>query len=1006
VRLRSLVIGALVLSTLSAAIVLFFYRGRLAANVAWDGKVTIEQETRLHASIFKIAQDRALVRATPGPQGELLLQSPQCEAVMLKDPLAAKGSPGNSGDLTERQFRTALRLLCESPQGGEILQEIEAWNAAFDMLGVRDNRFQDEACQSDRKDLNAQVFVPRDCKPNLWKVERVLESGNIAATWIPRAEPSPQDFSMIADPASDFAFFGDWAVLKSGTPEGGYRPRYRMHSDRLTLRANRSTTVEIVGRLRGVKVYSADLPAAQIERVQRYAVNPQRPNTTATFGPVKVEIFAHCGEESSFAEAKRETPEDDGDPEEQTEPDDGECKVEPPYVSRIPIAYQVSLTRTGGGRAAELPFVVELDAEPVEMLPAELRPDFSQIKEGSPTFKEAVKVRLTRHIEAKCPANFRDKDTPGGCDLTWERVPGAQRAKPPTFNVLLDADPKGENLVDPKSGIIKGPAFDEGLASIIGLGPQDWGSLSYALAHRSLPADGTEPEPVRLTIDPGIQKAARDAVGSGVRGEGCQPAPSTKKGRARGASQRFCVRLRPDQTATLIVLNADKTPGAIKGVASWPTLAKHLHIWDLQALESDGAGMASASWRLVAPDQRPGSTFKAITAMAALDLATQPPDKVSQNFRDRLAELLAGKAPLARHVDFLRLASATWSDGKRCSIVSGGAPNSIPVRIGSGFWCARNYRAAGATGASAYWAARPSVACGGTGAQFGVCEALMVSSNLFFGGLAEQMTRQGPRVADGRLGIDLMARRLAFDDQDCVDRNGKVRTDKDGKPLPCGFDLLRQMDGVQAVKLRAHPMRFDLPSNAAAMSNIQQLLRTGWGDGESATPLAMVTAYASIGREKLVRPSIVRIKRRPDGCPEMPLQGECGDLLEDWPRATNLFKNVRAGLHAVAMPGGSGAAAFNDSTLRMMPDGRTPRLFIKTGTATYRAVNPKTGRVSNYFTLWLAGWVEGVGNTPIPERLAFACMITRGTGNDTGGGTCARLIRRFLDNLSPPSRPR
>ena len=87
-------------------------------------------------------------------------------------------------------------------------------------------------------------------------------------------------------------------------------------------------------------------------------------------------------------------------------------------------------------------------------------------------------------------------------------------------------------------------------------------------------------------------------------------------------------------------------------------------------------------------------------------------------------------------------------------------------------------------------------------------------------------------------------------------------------------------------------------------------------------------------------------------------------------------------------------AKFIEGLLRK-PNGE-PRLFLKTGTAT-------TSTRPARFALWTVGWIEGVPGTGIEERLSFACMITRGRQNDTGGGTCAQLIRSLLSELNQRS---
>jgi cell division protein FtsI/penicillin-binding protein 2 len=1005
------------LGVLAAAAALFYYLDRLAANVAWDREVAVEQETRLNATLFKIAVARGLIASQPRRSGELFLSPPPCEGLILKDPLkiyGARNAEYSASD--ERDYRIALRLLCNSPQGEEIRSEIEAWNAIYDMLGVRDNRFQNEKCESGREGLSAEIFVPRNCKPNSWKVERLLQGGSATASWIPAAEPPPADFSMIADPDRAFAFYGDWAVLRSGEGEDANRPKYRMSSGEITL--DKEVTIDVVGRLRRVKVYASSLDPAQADKAPVHVVDPTRPETRASgipLGPAQVQIFLHCGQESEFeANLGLDDEEEEGEGEDKKTRDQ-QCDAEPSDNSRIPIAYQITLGKAPRNSGARVSVRVELEAEPVQMLPAALRKDWRKIEEKSPAFAKQLSLRLTRHITARCAPNFRERE--GICELSWERIPGVQRSNPPEIAIVLDAE-RDRNLVDAETGNIQTKAFEEGLSPVIGLGPQDWGSLAYAVAHRKQASGGKPMEPVRLTINPLMQAVARSAIESGVQTDGCQAPKRTKKGRAPQARPRDCVVLRDEQTATLVVVDADKKAGEIQALAAWPKLARNLHIWDVQALESAGADMSAGFWRLVVPDQRPGSTFKAVTAMTAIDMATGPPERTSPQFTDGLREILSGDMPLLRQVEFLRLAGARWvsmqdsRSRKRCVIEAAIAPNAIPVpNSTSPQWCAHNYQAAG-KGPIDYWQpSRPGqTACdpglkAGALAHFGMCEAIKVSSNLFFGGLSEQMTRRGPKRDDDRLAMDVIARRLSFDYQPCRDSEGREVVDQSGKVSSCGFDLLRGMAG-RAAKLRADPIHLDLPSVAKAFSDVPQLIRTGWGDGAAATPLAIASIYASLGRRRLVRPSIVPIDRRPDGCPLRPEQSECDDLLPDWPRATKLFETLRAGFHAVGEPEGSAATAFAGSSLLRMPGKAEPRLFVKTGTATYRATNEKTGKSANYFSLWLAGWIEGIENTPIPQRLAFACLITRGINNDTGGGTCARLVRRFLDRLNQTSAVR
>ena len=152
---------ALILSIVCATIAIIYYRGKLVDNVNWEAKVSVDEETRLHASIFDIASERGLIRPRLGRRGELFLEQPPCEALMLNDPRHMVGTPGTSVAGAEKDdlkaLKTALTLLCTSPQGEEIRNEIEAWNASFDLLAIRDNRFQNETCRTERQDLSAEV---------------------------------------------------------------------------------------------------------------------------------------------------------------------------------------------------------------------------------------------------------------------------------------------------------------------------------------------------------------------------------------------------------------------------------------------------------------------------------------------------------------------------------------------------------------------------------------------------------------------------------------------------------------------------------------------------------------------------------------------------------------------------------------------------------------------------------------------------------------------------------
>jgi cell division protein FtsI/penicillin-binding protein 2 len=1005
---------AAIFTVACSLLALLYYSERLADNVGWNTTVNVEQESRLSASIFRIVAGRDLISSKTGRRGELFLNTPPCEALTLKEP--DDMLPGVDKTVASAKDReNALRLFCNSPQGEEIRNEIDAWNATFDLLAVRDNRFQTPTCQSSRKDLSAEIFVPRDCKPNSWRIERLMQNGPVPndpvpAAWIPGAEPPYQEFGMIADPDQRYAFAGDWAMMKPGLVESDRRQQFRL-SDEITVPATGQVTIDIAGRMRAIRISTADDTAT----TGSWTFQPDKPETEGvTLGPARVAVFLQCGEATEIETSTGQDLDDSYDSEDEQE--DQECTKEPTYDARTPIAYQITLRidRSSGPNApptkpTDKRLRIEIDAEPVQTLPVSLRRDRSKPRSDGGK-QDKFEVRLTRHIVATCAQDFRRRDR-GSCDLLWKRVPGLIPPEAREFELALKDEPNAK-LIDRKTGVISNQAFEMGLAPVIGLGPQDWGSLAYALAHHRKPGAEKNAAALELTIDRRTQNLAYQAVTIAGKGTGCPAAKPDKKGRGQKNRPSNCLQLRPDQTATLVVLNADQEPGAIKAAASWPGFPTHLHVWDLEALEAQGLGPAALGWRLVVPDQRPGSTFKAVTGMAAIQLATGDPGQASDGTQNSLSQLLLGKMEFEEQARFLRLASATWNQN-RCAIVDKSPKrpqdaNTIPVPDADRpRWCARNFRPSKGS-LTPYWQAKPPsmTDCDkdpfqppkkesrqSAKEQFGLCEALMVSSNLFFGGLSEQIFRGSTRLPQQPLLLDEMAQRLSFPDQPCLDRSGQPRTDKDGRPMFCGFDLLRGNFGAYAEKLMAHAMRFDLVSNARASSDKQGLIRTGWGDGASATALSVASVYASLGRRALVRPSLKVLERNDRGCPKHPEKDECADLLPDR-KADQAFTRLLAGLHAVgAVNGGSAYQALNDLKLGS-------RLFVKTGTATYRARNERTGKVSTYFSLWLAGWIEGARDTPIPERLAFACNITRGINNDTGGRTCAKLVHDFLENLN------
>ena len=493
-------------------------------------------------------------------------------------------------------------------------------------------------------------------------------------------------------------------------------------------------------------------------------------------GPAGVLVFVHCGEQTELDAVARQDEDDDDDDDDNSEEE--ECTSEPSaeLFTHQPLAYQVTLSNARG-----IAVEVEIEAEPVPMLRrpcARTERRRRRISASASCDTSRQSVRQIFASRAARPVSSRgsvSRACCAGCRArsTWSFATNRR----PTLSIPRAGSSMARRLK-------KAWRRSSGLDRRIGARSfSPWGSGQRA------GAVGSEGNPLQLTIDPKMQQLAREAIETVAQGGVAQHVRKEKKDRTQKSKPKGCWQLRGDQTATLVVVNAEQQDGEIKAVASWPRLARHLHIWDLQALEADGSGTAAIGWRLAIPDQRPGSTFKPITGMTAIDLATARQPSVPKELQERLSALLE------RADDSSPSRSIFWvwrePDGKerdaRLHPAGQQDANSLPVPSADRpRWCARNFGRAG------YWQPKPpaTTRCGVSsprvrGDQFGLCEALMVSSNLFFGGISAQIRARTDRSGDSRLALDDMARRLAFDDQPCRDRKGKSRLDKDRKPLPC-----------------------------------------------------------------------------------------------------------------------------------------------------------------------------------------------------------------------------
>jgi cell division protein FtsI/penicillin-binding protein 2 len=604
-------------------------------------------------------------------------------------------------------------------------------------------------------------------------------------------------------------------------------------------------------------------------------------------------------------------------------------------------------TITGAGRTAETP--IQIEGTPVRAIPATVQ--------AVTTDEEQGRIRMWRspHIEVTCeraapvpsaqPASRRQPRPPPtpaelSCGADWRETVRRSGGGVRTAGVIfadgqpaLGADGYPSALVD-----------QLGLTPLLGYGPSDLGSLASALGN------ARTRETLRLTIDPQLQKLANEAVFEHMNarlGRGQRP-------RRPGPLQDSAVEQEPqdvgDGRAALVLLDAGDEPGAVLAMAGWPAFRAGMNAWDLQALSvgrPTESPLAGHAWRSGDVHAMPGSTFKLVTGIAGIMALGERPE---------LADIIAGRAAPGEQQARLRIGGAELNvDGTAIRNFGGAAFTNAVLPPGRG--------------ASGCPVAR-------LGGQIGVCEALIKSSNLWFGGLA--LGFDGPRVIRQATEIGRTGTWLARATEHYFPIAVPGAT---GAQLAAAARELDMMRGLApgAIRLVAEPV--ELAVEDKRNGRRIDLVTNSYGQGVRASPLAMATIYGSVGAGRIIRPRLVHpvsdaaeAKPATEGAPLFP--GLPAGQAPVW------TEMLRAGLHGVAnSPYGTAAGIMGS----VAPELRT-RVYGKTGTA---------DTVTGMNSAWFAGWIEDIAGR---RRVAFACWVSH--TRDTGGRACGALIARLTPRLA------
>jgi cell division protein FtsI/penicillin-binding protein 2 len=442
--------------------------------------------------------------------------------------------------------------------------------------------------------------------------------------------------------------------------------------------------------------------------------------------------------------------------------------------------------------------------------------------------------------------------------------------------------------------------------------------------------------------------------------------------------------------AAFIILDADQKPGEILAAAMWPPVPRGLNIWDHSALQL-GAGARNASsgfaWRAGDADQVPGSTFKVVTSIAAADRVIAGDGEINK--------MVLGTVPPNELYRMLGLRpNAKYSEDEpnpRCEISAPRQPDDtdtlpVPLADGKTFRCLHNYHNS---------AFDSSHRCPGSN-RFGLCEALMVSSNLYFAGLELRLdqSKVAAQQPDGRwtdrpgvnanLDLARAMRRLFPTDRYLDLLTGATR--QPAGATPAGDD------GPVAApaRLLAEPVMIAAARPAKPGDPRQlQVAQAGFGQAIQASPIAMASVFASVATQRIVRPHLLR--RSGAAAPRDPEEGTPLFPSGNEGARRQMIGEIRNGLSAV-VKNGTARKVFANSNLR-------DTVFGKSGTAT-------VGSGDNLrFSLWFSGFTEPGRGSRLP-RIAFVCMVTNQGGGDeeTGAQVCGPMVRKVLEELERKPR--
>lgn len=502
-----------------------------------------------------------------------------------------------------------------------------------------------------------------------------------------------------------------------------------------------------------------------------------------------------------------------------------------------------------------------------------------------------------------------------------------------------------------------------GLVPLVGYEKTDRYALTGILSRSRLPHDNTD---VYLTLDSRLQQIAQKNLEIEI------PRMGTNAEHAR------------NRRAAVVLMNPQT--GAILAAANYPNPPKGVHHWDrisYSRLYPNRDPFGVNAWQGLNNQNAPGSTFKMVTALAAMQAVDEG--------REDLESMIKGvSATKFQNLTGMPVSSSSYQpDPITTSIVNNASRidkktgkliprplalsmphkgrdrngNTVllypPLRLGGGGDCADNVV---------------------TSKNLGIREALRDSLNVWFARLGVMMDSDNLETGGKDTSLAKMARLLGFGDIVSLASDelpltrilgGKGRGD-----VLNAFAGSLALDDQKLIKLELKNLTENRIRNSTAL---QRLTQNSFGQGVATTPLQMARIAASIATGKIPKPYLIQ---KWDNEVQIPVKPRSLKL--------SLIDYLRQGMKAVPEVG-TARKAFNT----FYKQGRC-RSYGKTGTSQLSG-RRKSSRAS-YNTAWFVGWHEGKNGKP---DVSYSCMVTHAymKGKRSGGSVCAPIIARILRDM-------